>query len=280
MSNVNIIGNFEAAGNAPGTVPLGGIIAIAANITGAMVVPNSGVVSNGWMRCDGAIIPSNQGNVLSGNTPTLHDSRFLMGSTTAGTADGNNSLTPSGSLSGTKNIDHTHTYSHTHGTDSQLGTIPLLHSHTVDFHRHEYSIALMDLNYMATGTNAAMGSAGQGGVFNYQAGNWQGASPGSVFSMTRVDSSGPTPNGVPTGVGNVQQYYSTGYTGAMTNNGTNQQLTNYNASHSHSTNSQSTSTTTGMSANTTVNGTDFTFTGNTADNRPLFLSTIYLIRVK
>lgn len=276
MTTVNTIGNFDSVGNGRGIVPLGSIIPIAAHLSGSFPIPVSGQVLDGYQLCDGVAIPEFQS--VSGNTPQLTDSRFLMGFTTAGNTGGFNAVTPAGTLSGSANIDHTHTYNHTHGTDSQLGTITLRHSHTVNFHRHEYSIALMDLNYMATGTNAAMGSGTQGGVYNYASSQWQGALPGSIFSMTRVDSSGPTPNGVPTGVGNVQQYYSTGYTGSVTDDGTNEQLTNYNASHSHTTNSQSSNTTSGATV-TSVNGSSFTFNGSSQDNKPQFLTVKYIIRV-
>jgi hypothetical protein len=134
MSTVNIIGNFQAAGNAPGVVPLGAIIAMTSGLTGAMAIPASGVVSNGYMRADGTAIPAN--NAVSGTSPNLSGSIYLRGSTTYGgtggantknisasnvpalTITGSNSASfVSGSIDNT-NLSHTHTYSgNTNTTD-------------------------------------------------------------------------------------------------------------------------------------------------------------------
>ena len=72
-----------------GIIPLGGIIAVATDISG--VTYNSGVMDEcGWQLCDGQ--PIDSGATLSGSTYTLNDSRFLMGSTSAGTTGGSNSI--------------------------------------------------------------------------------------------------------------------------------------------------------------------------------------------
>ena len=76
-----------------GFVPLGAIIPIASHLTGANAIPPTGTVVNGWQYCDGAAIPG--GNSVSGNTPNLTDSRFLMGYNSAGTPLGSNSHTHS-----------------------------------------------------------------------------------------------------------------------------------------------------------------------------------------
>jgi hypothetical protein len=101
MTTVNTIGNFQAAGNAPGVVPLGAIIAMTSGLTGAMAIPASGVVSNGYMRADGTAIPAN--NTVSGTPPNLSTSIFLRGATTFGGTGGSNTYTPAGTNS-TSNV--------------------------------------------------------------------------------------------------------------------------------------------------------------------------------
>ncbi len=94
--------------NAYGIVPVGGIIAIASNLTGAFPLPTSGTSSRGWQVCDGAAVEA--GGTLSGSVPTLDDNRFLQGSSSAGSSGGSNTS----SITGTQNIDHRHTMAHTH----------------------------------------------------------------------------------------------------------------------------------------------------------------------
>jgi hypothetical protein len=96
--NITGVGSLTATSFVgPGSVPLGSIIAIASNLTGAMAIPSTGTVdSNGFQYCDGAAI--NAGATMSGTIYNLTDERFLVGSTTAGTTGGSNTL-----------IDHTHT---------------------------------------------------------------------------------------------------------------------------------------------------------------------------
>jgi hypothetical protein len=272
IASLDNSGNFSVAGNGQGIVPLGGILALASNITGSFAPPASGTVSSGWMRCDGAAIPSGGGVILSGNTPALHDNRFLMGFTSAGATGGNNALTPSGTLSGVKNIDHTHGYAHTHGTDSYNNTLSLNHSHTTPAHRHDFRYSLSDNNFSANGAGASMGGVGQAGAYRYSSSSYSGSVSDGVSWSTTVNLGTAT-------VASVGRWYSDGDTNTASPT-TDPALSSYNISHSHSTNFQSVSTTLGMSANTTVSGTDFTFNGSAAENRPQYLATVYLIRVK
>jgi hypothetical protein len=123
MTTVNTIGNFQAAGNAPGVVPLGAIIAMTSGLTGAMAIPASGVVSNGYMRADGVAIPAN--NAVSGTPPDLTGSVFLRGAATYGGTGGGSATLVSGNIpqvstsytpAGTVDISHSHTSSTVTGT--------------------------------------------------------------------------------------------------------------------------------------------------------------------
>lgn len=98
-----------------GTIPIGTVFAITTHLTGSWTLPASGAVKRGLMLCDGAAIPG--GQTLSGNTPDLSDNRFIMGSTTSGTSGAATDLT------------HSHTFAHTHGTNSQLGSTNFAHTH-------------------------------------------------------------------------------------------------------------------------------------------------------
>lgn len=125
-------GSLNVAGNGRGIVPLGAIIPMTTGLTGAMAVPASGVVSNGWIRCDGAAIPG--GNTVSGTTPNLTGSIYLRGASTYGGTGGNNTTTlsttnlPSHTHANTLtnatvgSSSHAHNYSHVHQWGNTEGT--------------------------------------------------------------------------------------------------------------------------------------------------------------
>jgi hypothetical protein len=261
-------------GEGIGFNPVGSIVAIASNITNSFPIPSSGTVSQGWQYCDGAAIT---GQTLVGNTPNLTGNRFLMGSTSSGATGGSNTFAPSGTIGGSQNIDHSHQYSHTHTTDAQLGNIGLYHTHTANQHRHDFHIALYDNSYTATASNAAMGTPGanHAGAYRYSTGTFDGGNyDGTTINDTHYNGGAGTLS-----FGSVLRMRSTGDTNTSTDTGMDYRLSDYNASHGHTTNSQSTTTTTGMNTNTVVNGSNFTFTGSSAESRPLYLSVQYIIRV-
>jgi len=256
-----------------GIAPVGSIISIASNLSGSFSIPVSGTVSSGWQLCNGVAIPG--GNTLSGNTPNLADNRFLMGSSSAGTASGTNLITPVGSIGGSQSIQHHHTFAHTHTTDSQLGNISLNHGHTMDSHSHQLTIRILDhRNHGLGGPNGALGLLGnnEAGIYDYRSGTFTGATTEStgviythgIYSSTQLgtelimQSSGQTSLEAPT-------VYAS--------------LTNYNASHSHTTTSQNTTDTSDNTGSNTINGSNFTFTGTQFDSRPQYFSVQYIIRV-
>lgn len=116
----------RAASDLTGIVPVGCVVAFVGSSggSGAYTLPATGVVdANGWMRSDGAAIPA--GNTLTGTTYNLSDSRFLMGSTTSGTATNTSSITI-----GSANLPtHTHDIAHTHAASSVTGTTNIAHTH-------------------------------------------------------------------------------------------------------------------------------------------------------
>ena len=91
--------DFQAAPTGFGVVPLGAIIPIASNLTGAHTIPASGVMdAAGWQYCDGAAISASA--TMSGTIYNLTDDRFIQGSSTAGVTGGSNTI-----------VDHTHSFS-------------------------------------------------------------------------------------------------------------------------------------------------------------------------
>lgn len=122
-----------------GLVPVGSVIAVMSHLSGVASLPASGVASNGWMRCDGSVIPS--GQTLSGTLPDLTSGRFIYG--TSGAGAGNNPL--SGGTGGTNSVTitsanlptHTHTIDHTHSAGTISGTAAS--ANTDHYHNYQFS---------------------------------------------------------------------------------------------------------------------------------------------
>ena len=87
-------------------IPAGTIVPVATNITGSYPIPATGIVTDGWMYCDGAVIPG--GQVLSGNVPDLTGDTFVQGSLVAGGTGGLN----------TKTFSEAEMYSHSHAANT------------------------------------------------------------------------------------------------------------------------------------------------------------------
>ena len=222
-----------------GTVPLGGIVPIMSNLTGAHAIPTTGTVdSAGWMYCDGSAIPA--GNSVSGTVPNLTGERFLVGSTTAGTTGGANAT----------NLSHTHTsaaHSHTMPTHKHtMGT----HTHTSAAHTHS-----------AGGYYAEIGVESSANQYIYT--KISGSSPDTFVAERRYQftgvgtSSTSTFNG--TNVVGTSSSTTPGSTGA-TDPGDTQTV---DPGDTHST----TPSATGSSLSSSTN------------NRPLYISVQYLMRV-
>lgn len=99
-----------------GMMPIGTVFAITSHLVGSWALPTSGVVKRGLMRCDGSAIPA--GQTLSGSVPDLSDNRFIRGASISG-----------GSGNAT-DLNHTHTFAHTHTTNSTLGSVNFSHDHS------------------------------------------------------------------------------------------------------------------------------------------------------
>ena len=244
---------FTGVTSGTGIMPLGSIVAVASGLSGAFTIPATGVVSEGWQYCDGAAVAGGQS--VSGTTPDLTDSRFLMGSTSSGTTGGATSSA------------HTHTHAHTHGMDSQLGTITLAHSHTVTSHTHANGhIHQWIYNNTSGNTFSHQGSTESTGEWTTgitqptSGRSFQAYSSGAInYSLSTSTTGKYFTSGALASVGGAVKTVTGGAAPGMDS-----QLGNYAAAHSHTTNTQSSSTTSAASA---------------TENRPLFYSAQYLIRV-
>lgn len=103
------------AGKGSGQVPLGAIVPITSGLLGAMSIPASGSVIDGFMRADGSVIPA--GNKVVGSTPNLSNSIYLRGSNVYGTTGGSNLTT----LVESNLPAHVHSIAHDHSAFNSSG---------------------------------------------------------------------------------------------------------------------------------------------------------------
>lgn len=239
-----VAGNPTFTGNVSGNgiVPVGGVIAVMDNMTGAWTVPASGTVSDGWQYCDGAAVAGSQ--TITGTMPDLTDDRFLMGDTVSGVTGGSNTHTSAGTLSGTQSIQHTHTVnSHSH---------EMHHYHKVA----EWNSSNVSPNSNLIFNNTATTGAGtfNDGVIGYSTLNLSaGSFPFDVMQRTESSSN--------------KTLYSSGAYGTPLNT-----LSTARTS--------AESTTTGlMSANNSVDFSNATYTGSSLESRPKYLTCKYVMRV-
>ena len=135
LQTTTVTGDLAITGAATGQgcYPLGGIIAVHSQMTGAYSLPSSGAVdANGWQLCDGASIPGSQS--LSGTCPNLANGRFIRGNTHANV--GVNSGADTHPLVEANLPQHSHTGpNHQHTGPNHQHTGPN-HQHTGPNHAH------------------------------------------------------------------------------------------------------------------------------------------------
>jgi len=264
MTTVNTIGNFEAAGTAPGNVPLGGIIAMTTGLTGAMAIPASGVVSNGYMRADGVAIPG--GNKVSGTPPNLSDSVYLRGFTSySPTPGGSNTYTPAGTNS-TSSVPA-----------SGLGFSGSSTTYSVSVPAHYHGI----------GSGAGLTAAGQSYTGNTD-------TTGSAHTHDQTIYNNTNPGGGTLLTGNSTSVNPYGYTTAGTTGSTHTHGMNHTHGPSNVTGTiglvsggaDGNSAFTASGSNTpsgSITGTATAaaqiFTGTPGNNEPNYINVVYLIRV-
>jgi hypothetical protein len=222
-----------------GVIPVGGIIAMG-NVQ-AWALPAADAVKDGYALCNGntfaALGAGNYNAALTGNRPTLNDSRFLMGSTAVGSTGGQNSITLAANniptlynsavaVSGTTNIAHSHSLGTTNVALASGAT------NTTGDHNHGQSGAKVG-NSVAQ--EAAAGATGRFAFNDAYSQNFatQGNHSHSVTGTTNID-------------------------------------------HSHTLGTTNVALASGTTATITVG----TASPAALENRPLYFSGVYLMRVK
>lgn len=256
-----------------GLMPVGTVFPIMTNISGAYAPPASGVVQDGFMVCDGAPIPP--GMTLSGSVPDLTDNRFLMGATTAGITGGATNITPTGTVSTPTYTGSPVAYTDwaAPGSYTPAGTISgsqnLNHSHSQNAHIHGTGPVYARIHLGGSPAGTLVGHSRVEPVPEY---------PGIEVNIPPPTShvpGGPYSRGAEV-VGNTATASPASTAGST---GVDVNFANASFSGAPGAAPRSSWFTPG---NFTPAGTVSTptFTGNQFDNRPLYISTRYLIRVK
>ena len=133
LTNKTINGLNNTITNIPGVLPLGSVVATFPNLAGAYVCPVNQVTadSNGFVTCSGQTISDVTSPMNGQSIPNINNSKFLQGSTTAGSTGGAASVTLGTSNlpahthsmnfnSGSQSSDHSHTYSGNTGNSGPL----------------------------------------------------------------------------------------------------------------------------------------------------------------
>lgn len=253
-ATVTASGDFNVVGNGRGIVPLGAIIPMTTGLTGAMAVPTSGSVSNGWMRADGSTIPG--GNSVSGTTPNLSTSIYLRGFTTYGATGGSNTTT----LTTTELPAHTHTIDHGHGNSFALGGTTTFassgHTHIMA-HTHQWGRRATGGIFSTTGSDPNNTSVFNQVVVNRSADVASGGTYAAVFTDF-----------------STQVFYTAGvYAGGNGASGSGNNAATAGPS--------GTGTVTFSGSVTNVSGTNSgsSGAGSSFTNEPNYINVIYLIRV-
>jgi hypothetical protein len=237
-----------------GLIPVGTVIGFFSHISGAYAIPASGVVLDGFMRCDGAAIP--MGNTLVGSVPNLSDNRFVMGATSSGATGGNASnqvALATGNLP-----SHSHVMDHGHGNSFSINQTNLDHTHSgstgTESANHDHSISggahTHGFNW---GTDGAGGTGLIGSTFQTNA-SFEFSDAGGMVT-TSGSSHG---HSIGTQSSNHTHSFSTGGPSISLN-------------HNHGISGGVTN----FSGNTGLTG-----SGTPFDIRPLFVAAVYIIRVK
>ena len=133
-----------------GLIPLGGVVATFPNLAGAYVCATTTAAdANGFVKCNGDTIVDATSPMNGVVVPYINNSRFLVGSTTAGSSGGADTISASNlpvhthTFSGTANsssvsgLAHTHPFSGTASASSISGTansgVNLSHTHVQNF---------------------------------------------------------------------------------------------------------------------------------------------------
>ena len=243
--------------NGSGLVPIGGIISIMPHLAGAFDTPNTTTADlNGWVRCNGQTINDPQSPLNGLVVPNLNDDVFLSGNVTSGSGGGQNlkCLVCANIPSHVHSITHCHCISHGHSDSFCIRAACCNHSHTTPSHAH--SSGDLYATYVHDGTRA----------------NWKCRYVGGIAQWVSTMRGGG-------GFGNCAQPQDKGtwVCGATALGGgasTGLNSTKTNCVYGCVTSSTAKSGTS-LTANTGSSG-----SGSGFNNRPKYITSVYLMRIK
>lgn len=249
--------NFTGNTTGRGILPVGSVIPLMSNLTGATAVTATTVAdANGFVVCGGQVI-SDGTSPLNGQTiPNINNSVFLMGSGTAGTTGGANSIT----LSEAQLPAHVHTINHTHANSFALSNATFgssTHTHGMA-HTHQWAhYQNSNKQYYSRNTSSTASSSITNGNDTF----WSFNDAGTGSSDTIVNNLSANTDLYTTGALSPP----TGAAGATAATAT----------------PSATQTVTIAGSITTMTGNSgSTGSGSTVDNRPSFITAKYIMRVK
>lgn len=256
---VIVNGTISSAFSGPGSLPIGSIVPIAANLAGAMSIPASGTLDgNGFQYCDGVGIAA--GATMTGTIYNLTNSRFLQGSTAAGTTGGSNSIS----------LTEANLGSHDHGLNGHVHSMAG-HTHSMS-HGHADTFAPFNTSSLSH-IHAASTMYAQ--IGNHSPDQWHYntvASPNWTSDWVQnAGGSKSQPDGTNPQTFGIEVDGNTG--GPST--GSSASITGSVTSLSGNTGGNQTTNTLGNSGNTANAG-----SGTAFNNRPSYLNVVYVMRVK
>jgi len=283
-------GYFTNGSNAGYTNVLGGT----AGNTVAKV--NSLLNSTGWYVCNGATINLGNSPIFNGANrylPNLTDSRFIMGSTVAGGIGGSNSANHTHIMNAhSHGMGHTHPMPHTHTVNSHTHTLSA-HRHSVPNHYHSVPAHTHADTFAASTTSLQSGHNGPHTHFSllttHVGTNYTGFSGGGIeYPVKRLygyqtgsSGSGTAHGHTITGGVSSKTAFNTSainpfYAGApIDSSGNSLDVTGTTSTATGEPTNANTSVTTKTSTDITTS----TSQSATIENRPSFISCIYIMRV-
>ncbi len=227
---------------------------------------NSLLNSSGFYVCDGSACNVTISPIFNGSgrfLPNISDDRFIMGSTNIGETGGDNEYVHNHNMEHTHGITHTHTMSHTHNMN---------HTHThshVHYMRHYHGTS----NHTLAAWQMPSHNHAHNG-FVHTAGSEYGHDRKLAHVFTGAATSGGW-----TGGSGAHNHGNTGWgsNGDNTNEPNNATSSGPSVSNTGDTNTSSTGNP--NNTNTSSISTSSTSNSTNKENRPKFLSCIYIMRI-
>lgn len=232
-----------------GFMPIGSVIATFPNLTGAYSCSaTTAADSYGFVKCNGQTINDATSPMDGDVVPNINNDVFLAGSTTAGSTGGNNSS------------------AHTHSVTSNV-TVATQPTFTVDSHTHEFAHTHMWTRFNYDGSSEATlytkSSSDPGSV---------GITTGDLDYMFKRNTrytSGSANGTQASGALVNSNYYTTGVIDAPSGSG-----------NSAATSAQDVSTTTRTADVALTNNAVTSGAASYSDNRPSYITALYIMRIK